>query len=80
MGDLPSANHVWGQYLLEHGFSRHIVPTELEPYTVSDFSDDHKQGTYVLALNGHVVCVVDGDYYDTWNSGNEIVLYYWSRN
>lgn len=80
MGDLPSANHVWGQYLRDRGFSRHMVPEEIEPYTVADFASDHLQGTYVLALNGHVVCVVDGDYYDTWDSGNEIILYYWARN
>ena len=26
----------------------------------------------------HVVCVIDGDYYDTWDSGNEVVKCYWS--
>lgn len=36
-------------------------------------------GTYILALSGHVVTVVDGDWYDTWDSGGEIPIYYWVR-
>ena len=47
--------------------------------TVSDFAEDHPKGTYILALSGHVVCVKDGDYIDTWDSGNEIPLYYWQQ-
>lgn len=27
-----------------------------------------------------VVAVVDGDYYDAWDSGNEIPLYYWRKD
>ena len=36
-------------------------------------------GTYILALSGHVVCVQDGVIYDSWNSENEIPLYYWVK-
>jgi len=35
--------------------------------------------THILALSGHVVCVMDGDYYDTWDSGGEVPLYYWRK-
>ena len=74
--DMPSANVIWGSYLRRHGFQRYLAP---EDVTVAEFADEHPTGTYVLALSGHVVCVVDGVLYDTWNSGNEIVLYYWTR-
>ena len=81
MYDMPSANQVWGTYLTEQGFSRHIIPNKCpECYTVSDFANDHKNGRYLLALNGHVVAVVNGDYYDTWDSGDEVPLYYWRRD
>lgn len=54
--DMPSANHVWGAYLRHKGFTRHILPeTCPDCYTVSDFSEDHPNGTYILALSGHVV-------------------------
>lgn len=26
----------------------------------------------------HVVCVEDGNYYDTWDSGGEVPIFYWS--
>lgn len=80
MCDMPSANHVWGAYLKEHGFRRHIMPdTCPDFYTVMDFAHDHPGGTYILALPGHVVCVKNGDWYDTWDSGMEVPLYYWSK-
>lgn len=48
-------------------------------YTVDDFCRDHPVGTYILAIDGHVVCVQDGFYWDTWDSGQEIPIYYWER-
>lgn len=78
--DMPSANAVWGNYLRKQGFRRHIVPdTCPECYSVADFAREHPRGTFILALSGHVVCVQDGVIYDSWNSGNETVLYYWTR-
>lgn len=80
MGDMPSANHVWGAYLRQQGFRRHIVPDSCpDCYTVADFAADHPSGVYVLAPAGHVVCVADGDWYDTWDSGRKVPLYYWQK-
>ena len=81
LSDLPSANHVWGKFLKEHGFVREIIPTDCpDCYTVKRFCEDHKIGTYILAISGHVVTVVDGNYYDTWDSGDEVPIYYWKRS
>lgn len=78
--DMPSANHIWGTYLRHKGFTRKIIPNNYpESYSVKDFCEEHPQGMYLLALSGHVVCVIDGDYYDTWDSGDEIPLYYWEK-
>ena len=80
MGDMPSANHVWGAYLRKNGFKKRLVDdNEVDNYTVIDFCSDHPKGVYVLAISGHVVCVVDGNYYDSWDSGNEVPLYIWSK-
>lgn len=75
-GDMPSANATWGAYLRRHGFQRELAP---EDTTVAEFADAHPNGTYILALSGHVVCIQDGVLYDSWDSGNEIVLYFWKR-
>ena len=80
LSDMPSANVVWGAYLREHGFHRSIVDDHGQyVYTVDDFCRDHPVGTYILAIDGHVVCVQDGYYWDTWDSGQEIPIYYWER-
>lgn len=79
MGDMPSANAVWGSYLRSNGFNRRMIPdTCTANYTVSDFATEHPDGTYILALSGHVVTVKNGDYWDSWDSGKEIPIYYWT--
>ena len=78
--DMPSANAVWGAYLRRNGFEREIIPNTCPVcYTVEDFCADHPNGTYILALDGHVVSAVDGQYFDTWQSGREVPIYYWHR-
>lgn len=80
MNDMPSANRVWSAYLREKGFHRSLIPeSDDETYTVKDFCRDYSEGTYLLALQSHVVAVIDGDYYDTWDSGEEIPLYCWRK-
>ena len=80
MCDIPNANAVWGAYLRSMGFRRDILSNECpDCYTIRDFCREHPQGNFVLALSGHVVAVCDGEYYDTWDSGDEIVIYYWYK-
>lgn len=77
--DMPSANHVWGSYLRNKGFRRKIIPdTYPIDYTVEDFANDHPNGTYILALPSHIVAIIAGNLYDTWNSSDEIPIYYWT--
>ena len=78
--DMPSANYVWGMYLKKFGFQDRVVASSCpECVTVSEFALSHPKGRYVLATQNHVVAVVDGDYFDTWDSGNEIVLYFFTK-
>ena len=48
-------------------------------YTVKDFCKDHPQGVFVLGTGTHAVAVIDGDYYDAWDSGNKVPLFYWRK-
>ena len=80
MGDMPSADSVWGAVLRQNGFYRQAVPNTCpDCYTVAEFAKDHLEGIYVLALGGHVVTVDNGDWYDTWDSGSQVPQYYWFR-
>ena len=80
LGDMPSANSVWGSYLRSQGFKRHIIPdTCPDCYSVAQFAEEHPKGIYILALSGHVVAVEDGHYFDSWDSGSEVPVYYWIK-
>ncbi len=80
MYDMPSANRVWGEYLKTKGFKRHQMPDMCpDCYTVKDFCRHNPTGTFILGTGEHVVCVIDGNYYDSWDSGNEIPIYYFQR-
>lgn len=81
-GDLPKADSVWGPYLKARGFTRHWLPDGCpDCYTVADFAADHPQGTFILSMPGrHVLCVRDGQWFDSWDSGGEVPTYYWARS
>lgn len=80
MSDMPSANRVWGELLKSFGFKRQLLPdTCPDCYTVRDFCRDNPIGTYLLGTGEHVVAVIDGNYYDSWDSGNEIPIYFFER-
>lgn len=77
--DMPSSNNVWAAYLKRLGYRRNVIPdTCPNCYTVRDFCLDNPRGIFLLATGSHVVTVVDGDYYDAWDSGDEVPIYYWS--
>lgn len=76
--DMPSSNAVWGQYLKDLGYERQIVnDTCPDCYTIRDFCRDNPLGTFILGTGTHVVAVRDGNYCDTWDSGDEVPIYYW---
>ena len=78
--DMPSSNAVWGAYLKREGFRRYIIPNECpDCYTVGDFCVDNPTGIYVLATGTHAVCVMDGFFYDTWDSSRELPIYYFTK-
>lgn len=78
--DMPSINSVWGAYLKSKGFKPYVIPDNCpDCYTVKKFVSDHPWGEYMLATGSHVVAVKDGNYYDSWDSGDEIPVYYWMK-
>lgn len=80
LADMPSSNRVWGSYLKGRGYERGVV-VDICPYcyTVKDFCKDNPIGTFVLGTGTHAVAVIDGDYIDAWDSGEETPIYYWHR-
>lgn len=80
MGDMPSANSVWGAVLRENGFYKHVIPNTCpDCYTFAEFCEDHPEGVFVIGTGTHVATVVDGVLLDAWDSSNEIPIFYWSK-
>lgn len=90
MSDVLSSNRVWKQYLINRGYreewAQNACPNCL---TVADFCRSHPKGRYILSTaeykkardnlivtGSHVIAVVDGDWYDTWDSGGDVPLSY----
>lgn len=92
MADMPNSNRVWKEYLKNAGYSEELIlNTCPRCYTVKQFCVQHPNGRYLLSTTeytltskiivtgSHVVTVIDGDYYDTWDSGDDIPLSYFYR-
>lgn len=80
MGDMPSSDAVWGSVLRQNGFYREVMPNTCpDCFTAEDFCNEHPEGTFVLGFGGHVATVVDGTLFDSWDSSNEIPVYYYYR-
>jgi len=75
-------------YISEHGYEGKEPFVLSEPMTVSEFEETHPDGTYLLltgrdAVSGpsygayysHIVCCINGNVYDSWNSENQYVKY-----
>jgi hypothetical protein len=77
MCNMPSANIVWGNYM-EMNHMKYREP-EIQ-MTVRQFCLLHPYGTYTIGTGSHAVTVIDGDWYDIWDSGDEIILYYFERS
>ena len=82
MCDMPSSNSVWGSYLSIKGFRRKAIDNMCpDCYTIKDFCRDYSVGTFIVGTGArdHVVCVKDGDYYDAWDSGREVPVFYFRK-
>jgi hypothetical protein len=76
--ELPNTNNVWGMYLSRMGMEQFLLPESCPKcVTVRAFCKRFPTGTYVIGTGGHAVTVIDGDYYDSWDSGSEVPSYFW---
>jgi hypothetical protein len=80
MADLLNAVPVYGALLRQNGFKREAIPNTCpDCYTINDFCRDHPNGRFVVVTGNHVVAVIDGNFYDTWDSGEEIPILYFKE-
>lgn len=76
--NMPSADAVWGHYLQMQGFEPFLLPrTCPRCTTIREFAELYPKGTYIIGTGSHAVAVIDGNYYDSWDSGDEIPSFFW---
>ena len=74
--NMPSTNDALDLCLRSWGFERHFCEG---CRSIAQFAYNHPDGTYILMTGTHVVAVIDGDYYDALDTGNEVPVYYWRK-
>lgn len=76
---LPDDNKVVEKIMTtEFGYTLHKHKKDSAKKTVNEFAVEHPFGTYVVNVRHHVVAVVDGRFYDTWDSGKRSISGYYS--
>ena len=78
---MPNGKACYEKYLISNNFLYHGISNKKgsKRPTVDSFTKEHKEGTYLLRVAHHCVAVVDGIYYDTWDSGDCCLYGYWER-
>jgi len=76
--NMPSADAVWGKYLYLKGFEPFVLPNQCPRcLTIKEFSQSFLYGIFIIGTGSHAVAVINGDYYDSWDSGSEIASFFW---
>ena len=71
-------DNVWGRYLYSLGFEPFLLPFSCpECVTINEFTKYYPVGRYIIGTGKHAVAIIDGNYYDSWDSGNEIPTFFW---
>ena len=79
--DMQNSRRTWNSLMNKMGFTRRVLN---DPhYTLLDFAKYHPHGTFVLGDDypgGHVVALIDGDWYDTSDSGMMVPEKVWRKD
>lgn len=77
---MPNGKPCYVEYLSRIGYQYTGVSNKrgTKRPTVSSFALSHKQGVYIAIVANHLVAIVDGHFYDTWDSGQKCLYGYWT--
>lgn len=62
----------------QNGFEKDKdYPENSEKITLNEFALIHPSGTYLCFMRGHIACVSEGEFWDSWDSGSKKVNEVW---
>lgn len=77
---MPSVNWLWETYLKQNGFEKFLLPASCPSCTtVSEFCRKFPVGTYVIGTGSHAICIIEGNYFDSWDSGDCVPTYFFRK-
>lgn len=75
---ITSDDNIWGRYLYDLGFEPFMLPSICPKCTtINEFTKMYPEGTFIIGTGSHAVAVINGNYYDSWDSGSEIASFFW---
>lgn len=80
LGCMPNDSQATNEVMVnEFGYTRHKISKELRGITVNEFACRYNKGIFVLVVPSHMVTVIDGEYYDTWDCGDKKVRAFYTK-
>ncbi len=78
---VPNGKPCYEEFLKRRGYEYVGVSNKrgTKRPTVSSFTLAHRQGVFIARVAHHIVAVVDGRFYDTWDSGQKSLYGYWVK-
>ena len=78
---MPNGKPCYEEFLKRRGYEYVGVSNKrgTKRPTVSSFALAHKQGVFIARVAHHIVAVIDGRFYDTWDSGWKSLYGYWIK-
>lgn len=62
---------------LDSRYSRTCYKHNGERMTVGDFIREHTEGIYLITMQSHITCSIDGIIYDTWDCRDKPIWCAW---
>lgn len=63
------------RHLLDYVFD--FPKVRCQGLTVEEFLDEHPYGTYILRMNGHCTCIINGRLFDTYDCLHRVLTDAW---
>lgn len=62
---------------LDKRYKRVYYKCNGERISIEEFAKTHKYGKYLITMQNHITCLINGTIFDTWNCSNKKIWNVW---
>lgn len=78
--DKVDSNYVWQTYLKRLGYRKVIILNSYKNnFTIADFCRINSKCEGLLGTGSHLVYVRNGNYYDNWDCGSKVPIWFFTK-